>query len=155
MTTQIADRGVKTLLTEEDSFNNQAYFVPSQYIPVGQRLITSPQMNLYNLYNRIRAIGEVDYAGELLRFLAFLVDGENTGQTGTIFSEGQNQQSEYSETKSELFLIEETAEESPLEETLEHNVVIRFPPPKKYTIQLRVKSVAKGKPRIVEPEGLL
>lgn len=49
----------------------------------------------------------------------------------------------------------ETTEEIVSEEMLEYNVVVRIPPKRSYTIQMRVESIEKGKPIIVEPEGIL
>lgn len=58
------------------------------------------------------------------------------------------------EIKSETSLIRETTEEAVPEEMLEYDVVVRIPPRKRYTIELRIKTVRRGEPRIVEPEGL-
>ncbi len=49
-------------------------------------------------------------------------------------------------------LIKESYEEILPEEMLEYDVVVRVPPRKKYTIELKVKSIKKAEPRIVEPE---
>lgn len=109
-------------------------------------------MDFYDLCKKICSISSADF--DTARLLFSVIGKESAKQTDTISSEDQDQQSEF-ETKSGIFLIKETAEESLFEEMLEHDVVIRFPPPKKYTVQLRIKSVTKGKPRIVEPEGIL
>lgn len=37
------------------------------------------------------------------------------------------------------------------EEMLEFNVVVRMPPKKTYTLKVKVKSIKKAEPRIVEP----
>ena len=50
-------------------------------------------------------------------------------------------------------LIEEYFEEILLEEPLEYDIIVRMPPVKEYTMWVKVKSVEKATPRIVEPEG--
>lgn len=51
-------------------------------------------------------------------------------------------------------LIETFYEETPREETLEYDIVVRMPPRKRYTVELEVKSIKKAEPRIVEPEWI-
>ena len=41
------------------------------------------------------------------------------------------------------------------EEMLEYDVVVHIPPKRSYTIQMRVESIEKGEPIIVEPEDIL
>jgi len=41
------------------------------------------------------------------------------------------------------------------EEIIEYDVVVRIPPRRSYTIQMRVESIEKGEPIIVEPESIL
>jgi len=50
--------------------------------------------------------------------------------------------------------VEEFYEEILPEETLEHDIIVRMPPVKQYIIEVKIKSVEKAIPRIVEPEGL-
>lgn len=52
------------------------------------------------------------------------------------------------EIKSEASL---TGEAIP-EELFEHDIVMRIPPKKKYTIELTVKNIRKGELRFVSPE---
>lgn len=57
------------------------------------------------------------------------------------------------EPRIETSLIEESYEEILPEEMLEYDVVVRMPPLKEYTMWVKVKSVERATPRIVEPEG--
>lgn len=41
---------------------------------------------------------------------------------------------------------------SHFQEILEHEIIVRMPPVKEYTKRVRIKSIEKGKPHIVEPE---
>ena len=59
----------------------------------------------------------------------------------------------YFEIKSETSLMGEAIEEVVPEEILEYDIVVRIPPRKRYTIELKVNSVRRAEPRIVEPEG--
>jgi len=45
----------------------------------------------------------------------------------------------------------QTTEKVASEELLEYDVVVRIPPKRSYTIQMRVENIEKGKPVIVEP----
>lgn len=42
-----------------------------------------------------------------------------------------------------------------IEETLEYNIIIRMPPRKRYNIELKVKSIKRAEPRVVEPDRRL
>jgi len=57
------------------------------------------------------------------------------------------------EIKSETSLMGEAIEEVVPEEMLEYDIVVRIPPRRRYTIELKVKSIKRAEPRIVEPEG--
>jgi hypothetical protein len=57
------------------------------------------------------------------------------------------------EIKSEIPLIEEILEKVIPEDMLEFDIIVRMPPMKEWSARLRVKSVEKATPRIVEPEG--
>jgi len=41
------------------------------------------------------------------------------------------------------------------EEAIEHNIIVRMPPKKRYTIKLHVMGIKKAQPKIVEPEEIL
>ena len=65
------------------------------------------------------------------------------------------------EIKNETSLIEEAvgkaipkyiSEEDIVMEMVEHDFIVRMPPKKRYIVELEVKDVRKGEPRIVEPE---
>ena len=68
----------------------------------------------------------------------------------------------YFEIKRETSLVEEAVGEKPIPryiseedillEMIEHDFVVRMPPKKRYTIELEVKNIIKGEPRIAEPE---
>lgn len=58
------------------------------------------------------------------------------------------------EVKSKASSIEEAVEEIIPEEMLEFDVFVRMPPVKEYTIRVKIKSVEKAIPHIVEPEGV-
>jgi len=57
------------------------------------------------------------------------------------------------EIKSETSLIEEILEKPIPEDMLEFDIVVRIPPIKVWSARLRVSSVEKATPHIVEPEG--
>jgi len=57
------------------------------------------------------------------------------------------------EIKNETSLIEGMLEMAVPEDMLEFDIVVRMPPMKEWSARLRVKSVEKATPRIVEPEG--
>jgi len=60
------------------------------------------------------------------------------------------------EIKNETSFIQEVTEKTFLEELmLEYNVVVRIPPKKRYTIQMKIENRRKGVPKIIEPEGFL
>jgi hypothetical protein len=63
----------------------------------------------------------------------------------------------YFEIKNETSLIEKLSEiaisEDISEDMLEFDIVIRMPPKKEWSVRLRVESIEKAKPHIVEPEG--
>jgi|GEM_PF-891282 len=69
----------------------------------------------------------------------------------------------YIEIKSGTSSIEElgeditriVSEEEIILEMLEQDFVVKMPPKKKYKIQVIVRSIKKGKPRIVEPDEFL
>lgn len=56
------------------------------------------------------------------------------------------------ETKSETALLKETLAEKSIEDLLEFDIIVRMPPIKEWSVQVKVKSVEKATPRIVEPE---
>jgi len=58
------------------------------------------------------------------------------------------------EIKNETSLIEGILEMAVPEDMLEFDIVVRMPPKKEWSARLRVKSVEKATPHIVEPEGL-
>jgi len=58
------------------------------------------------------------------------------------------------EIKSETSLIGEAIEEVIPEEMLEFDVVVRMSPIKEYTARVRIKSIEKAIPHIVEPKGI-
>lgn len=57
------------------------------------------------------------------------------------------------EIKNETSLIEDIFEKTIPENMLEFNIVVRMPPMKEWSARVKVKSVEKATPRIVEPEG--
>ena len=57
------------------------------------------------------------------------------------------------EMKSETSLIKEIAEE-PTPEDMEFDIVVRMPPVKEQTVLVRVKSIERATPHVVEPEGV-
>jgi len=57
------------------------------------------------------------------------------------------------EIKNETSLIEEIFEKTIPEDMLEFDIVVRMPPMKEWSARVKVKSVEKATPRIVEPEG--
>lgn len=57
------------------------------------------------------------------------------------------------EVKSETALFEETLVEKSMENMLEFDIVVRMPPLREWSARVKVKSVEKAKPHIVEPEG--
>jgi hypothetical protein len=59
----------------------------------------------------------------------------------------------YFEIKNETSLIEKPSEIAISEDMLEFDIVIRMPPKKEWSVQLKVESIEKAKPHIVEPEG--
>jgi hypothetical protein len=59
----------------------------------------------------------------------------------------------YFEIKNETSLIEKPSEIAISEDMLEFDIVIRMPPKKEWSVRLRVESIEKAKPHIVEPEG--
>ena len=52
----------------------------------------------------------------------------------------------------ETYVTEALSEENIVNEMLEHDFIVRMPPVKEYTVWVKVKSVEKATPRIVEPE---
>lgn len=161
MTTQIMDQYQKDITAHSPptKAENTGSGVNS-YVPPRQDLIRLSPIDFYSLCKRMPSIIDTySVAESLARSLFSVVGKENAEQTDTISTDDRHQQSERFETKSETFPMKETvgkslAEEYLLEEMLERDVVIRFPPPKRYTIQLRIKSITKGKPRIIEPDPL-
>lgn len=60
------------------------------------------------------------------------------------------------EIKNETSFTQEVTEKTFLEELmLEYNVVVRIPPKRRYTIQMKIENRRRGVPKIVEPEGLV
>ena len=57
------------------------------------------------------------------------------------------------EIKTETALFEETLVEKFMEDMLELDIVLQIPPIREQTARVKVKSVEKAKPHIVEPEG--
>lgn len=57
------------------------------------------------------------------------------------------------EIKSETSMLEEILGREIPEDMLEFEIVVRMPPMKERSARVRVKSVEKATPRIVEPEG--
>lgn len=58
------------------------------------------------------------------------------------------------EIKNETF-VSETFEDTFYEEIVEHDVVVCMPPKKRYTVEINIKTIRKGEPKIVEPEEIL
>ncbi len=52
-------------------------------------------------------------------------------------------------------LVETISEEDIAVEMLEHDFVVRMPPKKRYKIQVVVRSVRKGEPRVIESDEFL
>jgi len=65
------------------------------------------------------------------------------------YSSSTNQ---FSESKNKTSLIEEMLEITVPEDMLEFDIVVQMPPIKEWSARLRVKSVEKATPRIVDPE---
>ncbi len=62
------------------------------------------------------------------------------------------------EIKTETSLIKElttASEEDIVMEMIDHDFVVKMPPKNKYKINVIVRSIQKGKPRVVEPEEFL
>jgi len=59
---------------------------------------------------------------------------------------------QFFESKNETSLIEEMLEITVPEDMLEFDIVVQMPPIKEWSARLRVKSVEKATPHIVEPE---
>jgi len=59
------------------------------------------------------------------------------------------------EIKNETFSVDVIPEELFSIETLEHDIMIHIPPKNRYTIEINIKSIRKGKPRVIEPEDFL
>ena len=57
------------------------------------------------------------------------------------------------EIKSETALLEETFVEKFMEDMLEFDIVVQMPPLREWSARVKVKSIEKAKPHIVEPEG--
>jgi hypothetical protein len=58
------------------------------------------------------------------------------------------------EIKSETSRFEEISEREIPEDMLEFDIAVRMPPVKEWYARVKVKSVEKATPRIVEPEGI-
>lgn len=58
------------------------------------------------------------------------------------------------EIKNETSLLQETFEKVIPEEILEFDIGVRMPPIKEWTARVRIKSVERATPHIVEPEGI-
>jgi hypothetical protein len=60
------------------------------------------------------------------------------------------------EVKSETSLVEikEISEEAIVTGVMKHDFIVRMPPIKEYTLRVKVKSIEKATPHIVEPEGV-
>ena len=56
------------------------------------------------------------------------------------------------EIKNETSIFEEISERKIAENMLEFDIVVRMPPMKEWSARVRLKSVEKATPRIVEPE---
>lgn len=56
--------------------------------------------------------------------------------------------------KSVSALSEKVFDEALPEEMMEYDVFVRMPPLRDYTIRVKIKSVEKAIPRVVEPEGV-
>lgn len=59
----------------------------------------------------------------------------------------------YMSLKNETSSIAERFKEAIPEEMLEHDEIVRNPPRKRYTLNIRVNEIRKASPRIVEPDG--
>lgn len=51
-------------------------------------------------------------------------------------------------------LVENFHNNVSFEEMIEHDIIVRMPPKKRYTINLQVVSIKRAQPKIVEPEGI-
>lgn len=47
---------------------------------------------------------------------------------------------------------EEITEEMILASMIEHDIYVRMPPKKKYTVEIIINSIKKAEPRVVDPE---
>lgn len=58
------------------------------------------------------------------------------------------------EPKNETYLTKEISEEEIISKMIEYDFIVRMSPVKEYTVRIRIKSVEKAIPRIIEPEGI-
>lgn len=57
-------------------------------------------------------------------------------------------------TGNETYLTRELSEEEIISEIVESRFIVRMSPVKEYTVRMKIESVEKAIPRIVEPEGI-
>jgi hypothetical protein len=62
------------------------------------------------------------------------------------------------EIKSETFVSDVILKDifyKDYKEIVEHDVVVCMPPKKRYTLEINIKTIRKGEPKIIEPEEIL
>jgi hypothetical protein len=56
--------------------------------------------------------------------------------------------------ENETYLTEELSEEEIIGKMIEYDPIVRMSPLKEYTVRVRIESINKATPRVVEPEGI-
>ncbi len=54
----------------------------------------------------------------------------------------------------EPYIDKKLSEEDIINEMMKHDIVIRMPPIREYSIKLKIKSVEKASPKVIRPEDL-
>jgi hypothetical protein len=59
-----------------------------------------------------------------------------------------------SESKEKVDSKEASANKTNLEDLIEHDVVVRMPPKKRYSLEMDVRRIIKAKPKVTLPEAI-
>lgn len=119
--------------------------------------VTYPDYPIQYPFSPSTGIEEIDIPDIWDRLLSFLIQKQPKKQfyynLSSLFEVDLSSIEPHFEIKNETSLIEDIFKKTIPEDMLEFDIVVRMPPIKEWFARLKVKSIEKATPRIVEPEG--
>jgi CRISPR/Cas system CMR-associated protein Cmr5 small subunit len=108
----------------------------------------------FSISSKVEEIDKIDFLSIMRKSLEKL---SSYYSLSSLFEIDASSVQSYFRIKNETSLTEKSSKETISEEDLvlemlEHDFIAHMPPKRRYTIELEVKKISRGKPRVVEPD---